>query len=160
MPTEEDWRSADWDLDVDCAYEHFYGKTVQEAERLFQKDSANYQEDLMFMPGVCLPYYLQAFMQYLVSTHSEGDADGAAGFISLITSRVQDTPEDLEPILPAVAFALRYVADHQDFYEASEEVYGSFHEQVQALADHGLSTDDESGWDEADAEVEDEEEEV
>ena len=58
IPTEADWRSERWDLDVAHAYGHFFGKSIAEALDLFAEDALTYQEDILFMPFLCFRYYL------------------------------------------------------------------------------------------------------
>ncbi|MEI7929683.1 MAG: hypothetical protein WCH40_14125, partial [Verrucomicrobiales bacterium] len=70
IPTEIDWRSEPWDLDIPYAYKHFFGKDLQEAFDLFVDNSACYQEDIMFMPLVCFRYYVLAYTSYLLSEQS------------------------------------------------------------------------------------------
>ena len=67
IPTEADWRSEPWDLDIPHAYQHFAGKSHEQAVELFQENAIYYQEDVMFMPRKCFPFYLRAYMEYLLS---------------------------------------------------------------------------------------------
>jgi len=39
IPTEEDWRSEPWDLDIPHAYKHFLGKNIDESIALFEEDA-------------------------------------------------------------------------------------------------------------------------
>ncbi len=150
IPIDADWRSESWDLDVDSAYEHFSGKTKEEAARLFQHDAARYQEDLLYMPEACFPYYLDACMMYLLSPAAEGDADGASGFITLITERARENPDEIRDLWPQISPMLRYIANHQEQFGADEETHGNFHDQIEALSWMGLSVD----GDEDDEEIE------
>jgi hypothetical protein len=142
IPIDADWRSESWDLDVDSAYEHFSGKTKEEAARLFQNGAARYQEDLLYTPAACFPYYLDACMMYLLSRAAEGDAEGATGFISLITERARENPDEIRDLWPVISPTLRYIANYQEQFGADEETHGNFHEQIEALSWMGLSIDD------------------
>lgn len=56
IPTEADWRSEPWDLDVPHAYQHFVGKSHEQAVALFQENALLNQEDVMFMPRACFMF--------------------------------------------------------------------------------------------------------
>lgn len=158
IPIESDWRSESWDIDVDAAYEHFIGKSKEEAMQLFQKDAAHYQEDLLYTPTACFPYYLDACMTYLRSRAAEGDADGAAGFISLITERARENPDEVRDLWSEISPTLRHIAVNQEHFGADEENFGSFHDQIESMSWMGLSVD-ETDSDEQEYEYEVQEEE-
>lgn len=50
IPTEDDWRSEPWCLDIPIAYEHFSGKSLSEAVSMFDDNAICYQEDDVFRP--------------------------------------------------------------------------------------------------------------
>jgi len=60
IPTEDDWRSEPWDLDVEYAYSNFHGKTMAEAIQLFEENALRHEEDVLFMPSRVFGYYLRA----------------------------------------------------------------------------------------------------
>jgi hypothetical protein len=158
IPIESEWRSESWNIDVDSAFEHFGGKSKEEAMQLFQKDAARYQEDLLYTPTACFPYYLDACMTYLRSRAADGDAEGAAGFISLITDRAREYPDEVRDLWPEIFPTLRHIAVNQEHYGADEENFGSFHEQIESLSWLGLSVD-EMESEEYEYEIEEEENE-
>src|SRR3954469_13737932 len=84
LPDEEAWRSEEWTIDTPKAYEHFFGKSLEEAEAMFGQNSLLYQEDVMWMPFIPCCYYLQAYSRYLLSAASDRDSDGANCYLSLI----------------------------------------------------------------------------
>lgn len=157
IPIESEWRSESWDIDVDSAFEHFGGKTQEEAMKLFEQNAARYQEDLLYTPAACFPYYLEACMTYLRSRAAEGDAEGAAGFISLISDRAREYPEEMRDLWPSISPTLRHIAINQEHFGADEETFGSFHEQIESLSWLGLSVD---GEESESYEIEIDEEEV
>ena len=129
VPSETDWRSEPWDLDIPYAYEHFAGKSFEEAVKLFEENSLCYQEDIMFMPRACFPFYARAYMAYLRSGASNGDSDGASCFFGLAEVRVEDIRSDLS-LLADFTHCLDHLAKRQDFYEADVDIYGSFADQA------------------------------
>jgi len=130
IPGEADWRSEPWDLDIPYAYAHFAGKSNDEAQRLFEENALCYQEDLMFMPLACFRYYLNAYIQYLLSDASQGDSDGASCFFSLVDVRHQDIMTCDEPTRARVVAVLDRLACSQGWFDASEEIYGNFPERA------------------------------
>lgn len=130
IPTEADWRSEPWDLDVACAYEHFAGKSLDEAVRLFKDNALYYQEDVMFMPRACFPFYAKAYIDYLLSDDSQGDSDGASCFFALVEVRSGEIRSD-RSLAAMVAQALHHLATRQQWYDADMPLYGDFAERSQ-----------------------------
>ena len=126
IPTEAEWRSEPWDLDIPHAYEHFAGKSLEEAQRLFEEDALSYQEDLMFMPLACFRYYLDAYSQYLLSDASQGDSDAASCFFGLVEVRHKDIMSCHVSARAHVHAVLDRLARSQAWFDASEDIYGSF----------------------------------
>ncbi len=126
VPNEAEWRSVYWCLDIPYAYEHFFGKTLPEAIQLFEENALNYVEDLTCMPTPCLDYYIDAYITYLLSESSQGDSDGASCFYGLIECRHEDIQTFSEATIEQVRKVLQRLASHQDWYEASPDIYGDF----------------------------------
>ena len=125
IPTEADWRSEPWCLDIPHAYRHFHGKDLLEALTLFRENSLLYQEDLMFMPRVCFFYYCRAYTEYLLSDESQGDSDGASCFFGLVSTRRDDLLSN-HKLLEAARNVLRKLHVRQEWFEATPEIYGDF----------------------------------
>jgi hypothetical protein len=135
IPTELDWRSEPWDLEIPHAYKHFFGKSKAEAERLFVDCALVYQEDLMWMPSVCLRYYIHAYIDYLLSNESKGDSDGASCFFGFVKSRHKDILTFGEHTQSRTKAVLERLATSQHWFEASVEIYGDFNDRAdEALA--------------------------
>jgi hypothetical protein len=117
IPTEADWRSEPWDLDIPYAYEHFAGKSRSEAVSLFKDNALYYQEDVMFMPTACFPFYAIAYSDYLLSEDSKGDCDGASCFFGLAEVRAAEIRSE---------GVLRHLAARQVWYDADPTIYGDF----------------------------------
>lgn len=125
VPSEADWRSEPWDLDIPYAYKHFAGKSFDDAVKLFEENSLRYQEDVMFMPRACFPFYARAYMAYLKSDSSKEDSDGAGCFFGLAEVRAEEIKSD-PSLLSDFAHCLDHLAERQDFYKADVDIYGSF----------------------------------
>ena len=68
IPNRSDWGDIDKDdLDANCAFKHFFGKSFTEAQSMFQKNAMYYQEDLQSMPAAPFNFYVPALAKYIVS---------------------------------------------------------------------------------------------
>ena len=126
IPTEIDWRSEPWDLDIPYAYKHFFGKDLQEAFDLFVDNSLYDQEDIMFMPLPCFRYYVLAYTNYLLSEQSKGDSDGASCFFGLVECRKDDIRSSSEQLVAQIIITLKNLHENQEWYDADENIYGNF----------------------------------
>ena len=126
IPTEADWRSEVWDLDIPYAYEHFAGKSIDTAIALFREDALTYQEDLMFMPVVCFRFYVYAYIAYLLSDDSKGDSDGASCFFGLVDGRYKEICDSETTLVDTIANTLHHLETKQDWYDADVDIYGMF----------------------------------
>jgi len=140
IPTEADWRSEPWCLDAKYAYQNFHGKSLGEAVKLFEDNALRYQEDVLFMPSRVFGYYIKAYMTYLTSDAAQGDSDGASCFIALIAFKAEHQPADIAPLWPEIEPVLKRLADHQEWYEALWEVYGSFRSGIHKIVERGFET--------------------
>ena len=132
-PSEQDWRSEPWDLDVPYAYEHFNGKSLDEAEALFAENAMLYQEDLMFMPEKCFAYYVHAYINYLMSSNSKGDSDGASCFFSLYSVRKKEFASGGRELIARTIELMEEMKGKQQWYDADLGIYGSFEEKADVI---------------------------
>ncbi len=136
IPTEADWRSESWCVDMPRAYERFYGKDLDEAFELFVENALSYQEDIMFMPLTCFRYYVQAYASYLLSEASEGDSDGANCFFCIVKYRAKDIRSSVAVVVDQITRTLGKLKQKQAWYDADDEIYGSFEAQASACLKH------------------------
>ncbi|MDR3638194.1 MAG: hypothetical protein P4L84_30600 [Isosphaeraceae bacterium] len=139
IPTEDDWRSEPWHLDLDWAYKNFHGKTFAEAVRLFEDNALVYQEDVMYMPGRVFRYYGRAYIAYLLSDTARGDSDGASCFIGLINHKAEFQPDDIRPLWSEIEPVLHKLAEHQDEFGADWMPYRSFRARIHEIVQRGFS---------------------
>lgn len=132
IPTEADWHSEPWTIDVPYAYRHFFGKNLVEAFDLFVENALCYEEDVMFMPLACFRYYLHAYIDYLLSEKSVGDSDGANCFFGLVECRTDDINGTGEILQRRVRDVLTRLRNSQQWYDAEPEVYGDFKARADA----------------------------
>jgi hypothetical protein len=129
----DDWHSEPWDLDLEYAFTHFNGKTIEESVPLFMENALYYQEDLMWMPHRVFDYYVHAYLAYLLSSASANDSDGASCFIGLIEFKLQWRPADIQPPWIEIRAVLEHLAANQSFFDANVEIYGSFQQRADAI---------------------------
>lgn len=135
IPTESDWRSEPWCLDAEHAYKKLAGKSRKETVELFHENSLAYQEDIMFMPFACFPFYANAYIDYLRSDLAKDDSDGASCFFGLIDVRIQDISKTENGFPESVIETLKHLGENQNWYDAEESIYGSFSECGNKLID-------------------------
>lgn len=104
VPTLADWQSEPWCLDARAAFDHLYGKTTEEAVRLFEENAIHYSGDLLFMPSRTFGYYLRAYMVFLESGATDSDA---LSFFGLVEHKLQFQPDALHPLWPEIAHLLK-----------------------------------------------------
>ncbi|MCP4774496.1 MAG: hypothetical protein GY880_09675 [Planctomycetaceae bacterium] len=130
VPTESDWRSEAWCLDAEYAYRIFNGKTHSDATKLFQEHAIGRQEDVMFMPNACFPYYFNVYMDYLLSSDAKEDSDGASCFFSLVDFKRPEIKSLDEWLIKKTIKTVAHIGKNQVFYDADVDIYGSFHDRA------------------------------
>ncbi len=118
IPTKEHWGRAWEGLDEGYAFDHFYGKTLEEAEDMMHYAPQLYCEDFLYMPKVPFQFYLNAFIKYLSSERSRYDFDAANRFIHLIKIQLDLGYGDwMENHWQSIYKMLNHLADQQEFYD-------------------------------------------
>jgi hypothetical protein len=140
IPNAADWGELDTDdLDAQHAFTQFFGKSLQEAKLLFEKNALFYQEDLQSMPAAPFNFYAPALVEYLKSEKSRGDSDGASSFLHMFLWILQSNKEVVSEQTRALLFdTSARIAERQSFYDADVDIYGEFSdlfEQIKALID-------------------------
>ena len=134
IPTKAQWEPfRKGDLDYECAYKHFLGKSFSEAVELFAKNALIYQEDLCSMPPVPFRFYTLAFIKYLLSEKSRNDSDGASTFLKLVRWKLEKDCDSIAPIMDEALSCAQHIALNQEFYDASVDIYGKFSEEFESI---------------------------
>lgn len=94
-PSKADWTELDQnDIETSYIHEHFFGKTFNEAEKVFESNAMHYGEELLSMPYGLFNFYAPALVSYLLSERARGDSDGASSFLSYhMRWLLEKTPE-------------------------------------------------------------------
>ena len=128
IPSKVQWPAGG--PDEAYAFRNFFGKSQEEATLLFKQCAIVFQEDLTYMPEIPFKFYFPSYVSYLLSDDSEGDSDGASCFLSVVRYTLNYSPHWLDELWSDVEKVLTKIEAGQEFYSASEEIYGSFPERV------------------------------
>ena len=113
-------------IDEEYAFHHFYGKSLAEAEAMFVDNAMYYQEDLLWMPDICMQFYIIAYCDYLLSDVSADDSDAASCFFMIAELNHEAIAAGGKELIDKVSEVLQRLAAQQAWYGASKEIYGDF----------------------------------
>ena len=120
------------------AVKFFSGKTLEEAEGLFRKDSLSRTESLMLMGPAGFVFYFPAALHYLKSPRSYGDSSFASAMTGLLEWRILGEYEDYDQIRSArtemIEFCDRLI-ERYDFYGVDIDIYGDLRPRLEKLLD-------------------------
>jgi hypothetical protein len=134
IPDEAGWHGYESDLDVRDLHGLFFGKSIEEVQKHFGNGrSIGRMDELLFAPRPVFQYYVHAFALFLRSERAAGDPDSASPFLSLLEAREERDPGSVRNILPLLESSLDFVAENQNHFDASIEIYGDFQERVQCI---------------------------
>lgn len=135
IPTRADWGVIDGrDLDAQCAFDAFCGKSAEEAEALFCRNALFYQEALPSMPARAFRFYAPVLARYVTGPESRGDPDGASSFLHLLVWMLESSRSTMDAGTEALLVeAARRVSSRQAFHEANPDIYGDFAEVMERI---------------------------
>lgn len=136
LPSEREINPAPGCLDGEYAVKMFLGRTLNEAEKLFQENGLCRQEDLMWMGPVGFVFYFPAALRYLKSSESSGDSDFASSMVSLLEFRVIGKYEDYDKISLAGAEIIdfcHHLMENLDSYDINCKIYGDLRPRLKKL---------------------------
>ncbi len=114
LPSREDF-VVYGDLDAIAAWEHFGGKSLDEARSLLDDNFLYYQEDFVFMGPRAFAFYAEAFAAYMEDAVAAGaeDADHEASmFTNACAAQIElaQHHHDLRPCAQRLADCLHRIA--------------------------------------------------
>lgn len=121
-------------LDANCAFEQFAGKSTSDVEKMFIKNAFYYQEDLLSTPAIAFNYYAPVFAKYILSDTAKGDSDGASSFLYMIIELLESN-RFLASVTTqkTLIYSAKIVSEKQSFYDADVDIYGSFSTQYNQI---------------------------
>ena len=130
LPTREEINPTFDDLDGRVACEHFFGKTLDEAEALF-RENCRYEEDLLWMGPVAFRFYFLAADRFIRSDAATAEVSFIRGIAHTLEHRLECHPQELSPITLQIEELCRYVIEHwlrfapgPDMYDEWARFYG------------------------------------
>jgi hypothetical protein len=130
LPTKEEINVYN-SLDEITACEHFFNKTLDQAEALFREDSSYYQEDLMWMGPRAFRFYLQAVINYLQSDDSTGDDHLIDCLYEIVVFR--STEEGFLSAVDRINEMVDYVINNYGKFDVNRDIYGDLKEKYRQL---------------------------
>lgn len=95
IPTADDWRGYETDLDVRDAHRMMFGKTNDRIQSLFHSGSSiSRASELLFMRRKAFQYDVFGFAQYLMTDAARGESDSASPFLHLLVNREKRDPAE------------------------------------------------------------------
>lgn len=129
VPNRNDWGDVNADSHLRDAFHLYGGKTVDEAAQYFVADPIQQAQVLRYSTPAVFDYYVFCFVNYLTTEASVGESDMASCFLNLIVEKSDKDPLGLARIYPTLSSAVEVIAGRQQFYEADQNIYGSFREK-------------------------------
>lgn len=134
IPGKAEWAGYENDRDAQHAHGKFYGKSIEQAQRLFyETDVLSRAEDLHFMPRAAFQYYIFVFALFLLSDQSLGDPDAASSFLRLLIVRESEERGCVADVYAELKPSIDLVSSHQARFDADLDIYGSFEELAARL---------------------------
>lgn len=133
LPSRQEINPHD-DLDGRLACEHFYGKTLEEAEALFRENDIYYQSDLLWMGVPAFRFYLSAVDRFI--RHATEDiSDFVAHFASTLESRLEQDARELTSVAAQLLELCDYILEHWAKFEIGTATYGDVGVRYMSLRD-------------------------
>ena len=134
IPQQIHWEHNLYGLDEEGAYRNLFGKSKEEAYELILERTFSYQEDVSYTYGYTFEYYVEPYLDYLLSDDSKEDSDAANCFLGLIEIKLSYNIEDLLPHKNYIEIVLDFVSKEQfSKFDADKNIYGLFREKVEIL---------------------------
>lgn len=140
IPTLQEWNQIDPrcdnidHIDIRHAFVKFGGSSREKYREMIFSNGLPFAHDLTILPNAVFRYYVFAFVDVLSNPDLDWGKnrferpDTASGFIRAVSERMKRNPGSFEGIYPEIKTALDAISDHQEKYEASRDIYGSFSE--------------------------------
>jgi hypothetical protein len=135
MPTEKDWGDYTSDLDQNHAHSVFAGRTNEEMQPFFHRNSIEMTDELRWMPNVPFRYYILGFRDFITTKQFDltDGCDAASCFLRLVLEKLERDPRAIVPVMPDLLPTVEYVGRNQTLFDADEEIYGKFLEKLSRI---------------------------
>ena len=132
IPKEKDWKNYQDDLDTNWAFKKFFGKSISEAKKAFFDSPLERSFDLTYMAEIPFRYYMIAFRDYVQERNFPYMDCGSSycAYVDTILVMLNDNPEHILPILGDVLPLAEEIAEKQEEYEISENIFGNYASKI------------------------------
>jgi hypothetical protein len=135
-PSKQDFGIED-DLDVKSAWEHFGGKSLDEAYVVFTSNAFYYQEDLMWMDTPAFLFYFPIAIRYIMSESAKGDSDTVSSVAGLVAFRFKyDGVEATRSLFEQIKVLCDYVIANYDQFDINFDIYGDIKDKYKEIKRH------------------------
>ena len=147
IPSLEDWNPKALGEDALTAFERFSGKSNDQMQKYFFANVVSAINDIQFMPEIPFQYYLFGLCQYLRGENlNQYEACAAAsGFLHLIHEKIERDFPVIEPLVDELRPLMAHVAQHQESYGATRDIYGDFEDLHQKIMEKLKKIDEQMG---------------
>jgi hypothetical protein len=134
VPSTEDWGEIS-NLDIAYAFEYFGGKTNEQMHMEFKKNVIERTENLRRMPLSVFRYYIVGFSEYIKSGDFDdfNKPDSVSCFFNLIYDFIEKYGSQQYLLYNELRPLLVDIATNQASYEADENIYGCFSDQLREI---------------------------
>ena len=133
IPSREDINPIAEDLDGQMAELHFYGKSQNEAAKLFFEHSTYYLGDLLWMGSKGFSFYFPSLESYLYSEESRDDIEFIDGLRLTLQSRLENDISSIKECLFTVLKVLKYISENMSKFDPSSDVYRDLSKELGVL---------------------------
>lgn len=133
MPSRKEWGNPKVDSHLSSAFRLYAGKTIDEAIPYFVSDPFQQSQALRIAPPTVFDYYILCFAKHLATANSAGESDMASVFLNLLVEKSERDPRALARIYSLLKPAVAEISGRQAFYEADQDIYGSFADKRQTI---------------------------
>jgi hypothetical protein len=120
------WTPAPGDLDEAWAWRTLNGLGHNGAIQMLADSPSTLPELLYYAKGSCFLYYIGVLLDYLLSEEAKANFAAAAGFMNLLVTRHPSPTSCVGTAGTTLLDGARRIASRQDFYDADEDIFGSF----------------------------------
>jgi hypothetical protein len=135
-PSKQDF-GIENNLDVKSTWEHFGGKSLDEAYVVFASNAFYYQEYLMWMDTPAFLFYFPIAVRYIMSESAKGDSDTVSSVAGLLAFRFKcDGVESTRSLFEQIKALCDYVITNYDQFDINFDIYGDVKDKYKEIKRH------------------------
>ena len=115
-------------MDEGCVYEHFYGKSWQEALGLLKENDEYYVEDFSYMPKPAFNFYYPVLVKH-VTSNPLGERN-VIGYLGLVAHKIEFDSNLLDRHANMTIDTIRFIEAHATDYDELDGPYHLFENRL------------------------------